>query len=368
MSHLQELNDAISRGSPESHLKALWHATDMLIAGRYTEDQIWIFGEVIGRLSEEIELAARSELAKRLARCDHAPIYMINKLAFDDSIDVASPVLRYSERLEVPALVANARSKSQGHLLAISLRKSIAEPVTDVLVARGDRQVVNSVTLNAGARFSESGFLHLIRRAENDSIIAEHLGQRRDIPRHLFQQLIAKASADVKRKLEGERAEAESRIQSAVTDVTGALHSMFGPASKSYFNAKRTVGTQYQRGELNEARVLEYAQTRKLDEAIVALSLLCSLPVDVVERALLAANKEELLILAKALNLSWNTTMALAFLGAAEHRIPAKDLFEMEKAFAQLDVATSKKVLKTYHSRKESGDSGFRGLPQLHAV
>jgi uncharacterized protein (DUF2336 family) len=368
MSHLQELNDAISRGSSERRLKALWHATDMLIAGRYTEDQIWIFGEVIGRLSEEIELVSRAELAKRLARCDHAPVYMINKLAFDESIDVAGPVLRYSERLEVPALVANASSKSQGHLLAISLRKSIAEPVTDVLVARGDQQVVNSVTANVGARFSESGFLRLIRRAENDSIIAEHLGQRRDIPRHLFQQMIAKASADVKRKLEGERAEAEIQVHGAVTDVTGALHSMFGPASRSYFNAKRTVGAKHQLGELNEARVLEYAKTRQLDEAIVALSLLCTLPVDVVERALLAENKEELLILAKALDLSWSTTMALVFLGAAEHRVLAKDLAEIEKAFVQLDVATSKKVLKVYHSRKAAVDPGFHGLPQLHAV
>ena len=368
MSHLKELNDAISRGTPESCLKALWLATDMLIAGRYTDDQIWIFGEVIGRLSEEIELAARAQLARRLARCDHAPIYTINRLASDDSIDVASPVLRHSERLGVSALVANARSKSQEHLLAISLRKSIDEPITDVLVVRGDQRVVNSVTVNVGARFSQSGFLRLIKRAENDSILAEHLGQRRDIPRHLFQQLIAKASADVRRKLEGERVESESQIQNAVVNVTGALHSMFGPASKSYFNAKRVIGAQHHFGELNEARILEYAVSRKLDEVVVALSLLCILPVDVVERALLAPDKQEFLILAKAIDLSWATTMAMVFLGSAEHRIASKDLSAMEKEYALLDVATSKEILKTYHLRKESAGSGFRKLPQLHAV
>ena len=91
MSILQELDEAISKGTPESRLKALWHATDMLIMGRYTESEIWIFGELIGRLSEEIELVARSELAKRLARIDQAPISVIQKLAFDDSIDVAGP-------------------------------------------------------------------------------------------------------------------------------------------------------------------------------------------------------------------------------------------------------------------------------------
>ena len=147
MSILQELDDAISKGAPESRLKALWHATDLLLMGRYTESEIWIFGEVIGSLSETIELAARSQLAKRLARSDQAPIDMVNKLAFDDFIHVAGPILRYSERLDNRVLVANARCKSQQHLFAISRRKSIDEPVTDVLVTRGDQTVVNSVAV-----------------------------------------------------------------------------------------------------------------------------------------------------------------------------------------------------------------------------
>ena len=140
-SFLQELEVAVSRGSAESRQRALWYATDLLIAGRYTEDEIWIFGEVIGRLEHEIEVAARAQLAKRLARVDNAPVAVINKLAFDDSIEVAGPVLRHSERLDTRALVANARSKSQQHLLAISKRRSISEDVTDVLVTRGIRRL-----------------------------------------------------------------------------------------------------------------------------------------------------------------------------------------------------------------------------------
>ena len=121
---LKELDDAVARGSPERRLRALWHATDLLIAGTYTEDQIWTFGEVIGILASEIEVAARAQLAKRLARIDGAPINVVKKLAFDDSIDVAGPILRHSERLDVKTLVANVRTKSQSHLLAISHAKS----------------------------------------------------------------------------------------------------------------------------------------------------------------------------------------------------------------------------------------------------
>src|SRR5258708_31813222 len=97
---LAELEDAVSRGTAESCLQALWHGTDILIAGRYSEDQIWTFGEVIGLLAQEIEVAARVKLANRVAPSNNAPIDVIKKLAFDDVIDVAGPVLRQSGRLD----------------------------------------------------------------------------------------------------------------------------------------------------------------------------------------------------------------------------------------------------------------------------
>jgi uncharacterized protein (DUF2336 family) len=353
-SFLLDLEEAVSRGTAESCLQALWHATDVLIAGQYSEEQIWTFGEIIERLAEDIEITARVRLANKLATCDNAPIKIIKNLAFDDSIDVAGPVLRQSNRLDARTLAANARSKSQQHLLAISKRKSIPDEVTDVLVVRGAVDVVNSVAANNGARFSSSGFLHLLRRSEDDHILAEHLGLRKDIPRHLFQQLISKASDEVKRKLERERPDMGIQIQAVVTDVTGAVHARFGPASKNYFAAKRTVAKLHQYGNLNEDQVFEFAHSLKFNETAVALSLLCTLPIDVVERALVNNNREAILILAKALDLSWTTTMSLLFLGAPNYRITAGDLDEMKRGFSRLKVETSKQVLKAYQSRKET--------------
>ncbi len=355
-SFLRELDDAVSRGTPESRKRALWHTTDLMIAGRYSDDEIWTFGEVIGRLADEIEVAARTQLAKRLARFDRAPVNIIHKLAFDDEIEVAGPVLRESERLEPYALVANVCTKGQTHMLAVSERKSIEETVTDVLVTRGNQEVVNSVARNNGARFSDFGFLHMVKRAEGDSILAEQLGLREDIPRHVFQQLIAKASDDVRKRLERERPTMVEQIQSSVTDVTGELQSKLGPVSRSYFVAKRVVTTQFRQGNLNENSISIYARSHKLEEVTIGLSLLCSLPGDVIERALLDRNRETLLILAKALDFSWATTMALLFLGAKDHRITAQELNDLERDYGRLNVETSRSVLEFYQSRKTAGD------------
>ena len=119
---------------------------------------------------------------------------------------------------------------------------------------------------------------------------------------------------------------------------------------------------------MNENSILEYARSHKIEEATVGLSLLCSLPVDVVERALVDSNREMTLILAKALDFAWETAMSLLFLGAQDHRISARDLDGMREEFARLNHETSRSVLKFYQSRKSAADadSGQRRLPQLH--
>jgi uncharacterized protein (DUF2336 family) len=363
-SFLRELDEAVSRGTPESRERALWHTTDLMIAGRFSDDEIWTFGEVVTRLADEIEVAARAQLSERLARFDRAPVNIIHKLAFDDAIEVAGPVLRESRQLETYALVANACTKSQAHMLSISKREKLEERVTDELVTRGDHEVVKSVASNNGARFSDFGFLHMIKRAENDSILAEHLGLRQDIPRHVFQQLIAKATSDVTQRLEHERPDMARQIQSQVTNLAGELQSKFGPVSRTHFVAKRVVSTQHRQGNLNENSISGYARSHRLEEVTIGLSLLCSLPGDVIERAVLDKNRETLLILCKALDFSWDTTMALLFLGAKDHRITANDLRDLESEYSRLNIETSRSVLEFYQTRKNGGAMDMGAMRQ----
>ena len=365
---LEELDHAVLSGSAESREKALVYATDMLLVGNYTEEEIWTFGEVIGRLSDVIEVAARARLARSLAKTGHAPLKIVEKLASDYSIDVAGPLLEHCEKLGAKTLIEMVRTRGQPHLLAISKRKTIPAPVTDELVVRGNRDVLRTVAANSNATFSNNGFLHAIRRSANDSILAESLGVRKDIPRPMFQQLIAKASAEVKRRLQHERPELYNEIQSSVIEVAGALQLKFGPATESYFTAKRLVTDLHELGGLNEGTVFEYAKSRKIDEVTVGLSLLCSLPAGTVERALADTNMT--LILAKANEFRWETAMALLFLCAKDHRLKTGELLDLEKQFNQLNVKTSQDVLRFFQSRKSaaSADLEERRLPQLYSV
>ena len=347
---LQDLNDAIGRGSADSRAKALWHATDVLAEGEFGEEQIRIFGEVIVRLAEEIEEAARAELSRRLAHSNNAPVKVVEMLASDDSIEVAGPVLQFSPRLDVKSLIGNIRSKGQPHLLAIARRRSVPVEVTDELVTRGNQEVVQSVAANSGARFSDFAFRQMIKRSEADAVLAERVGLRADIPPQMFRVLLAKASSEVRRKLERERPDLTKVIQASVGQAAGKLYSNFGPGQESYLALRQTVVEVHKAGRLNEKSIANYAMARKFEEAVIGLSLLSSLPADVVEQMLLVNNRDLILVLSKALEFSWDTAMALLFLGAENHRISASELDDLKCEFKRADIRMSRGILEVYQS------------------
>ena len=196
---IDELEDAIASGSPEKRLNSLWRVIDLFMDGasRYSDEQVALFDDVILRLAAEIEAKAKAKLSQRLGPVANAPVKVIRSLAFDDDSAVAVPVITQSARLNDQDLVAVASTKGQAHLNAIASRTSLSAAVTDVLIDRGDQQVVRSVAKNAGARFSDAGFGKLVARAHSDETLAIRVGVRPDIPRHHFLKLLETASASV---------------------------------------------------------------------------------------------------------------------------------------------------------------------------
>ena len=143
-------------------------------------------------------------------------------------------MLSQSARLDDDALIEIARSKSQAHLLAISTRKSLSDAVTDVLVLRGNDEVIQSTVNNPGAEFSERGFTRLVNRAEGDDDLATCLGLRPSMPRHLYLKLLARASATVRERLEAAHPEAGGRgaDRGARGDAARALGAIGDVASR----------------------------------------------------------------------------------------------------------------------------------------
>lgn len=350
---LDDLEAALASGTNTRRIEMLTRVTDLFVGGapRFSDTQIGVFDDVMMRLVNTIEAKARARLSHRLAPIANAPSKVIWTLAFDDDIAVAQPVLSQSERLGEHDLVANAASKSQQHLAAIAQRKSLSEAVTDVLVERGDRDVVHSVVKNAGARFSDAGFRMLVKRSTGDDALATEVGRRHDIPRQHFLMLLEKASSAVRARLAAENPQATAAVEGVVTEVTGDIRSDMRRASPDFAVAQADVERQNRIRRIGEAEIHQYARDRKFEQTAIALSLLCETPIDVVERALLDPGAEIVLILAKVAGLSSTTTKAILLMRAADRGMSANDLDRALASFDRLQPETAQRVLGFFRTR-----------------
>jgi len=354
---IDELEDAIAAGSPDKRLTSLWRILDLFTDGaaRYSEEHVALFDDVILRLAAEIEAKARAKLSRRLAPIANAPVKVIHSLASDDDSSVAAPVLMRSERLADADLIAAAKTKGQDHLNAIARRKSLTAAVTDVLVDRGDHRVAQTIARNPGARFSDAGFGKLVSRAQGDETLALRVGARRDIPRHHFLKLIETASAAVCAKLEAANPQFAGAVHDTIAEVVTKLRSELRNASVDHATARAQVERLHHLKQLGEADIYDFARARKFEQTAIAMSLMCGVPVDVVERALLDDNADMVLILMRAAQCSWTTVKTILLMQAADRGIAAQDLDRAMKSFQRLGTDTAKRVLEFYQLRSQSG-------------
>ena len=353
---IHELEEALAHGSAERRAKTLRRVTDLFAFGssHFSGDHIALFDGVFNHLVVDIELSARVMLAERLAAIPNAPPNLIRTLAFDDSIDVAGPVLVRSGLLDNVTLVENARTKSQRHLLAISRRKALAETVTDVLVERGDREVALSVVRNTGAKISEAGYVRLVKRSAGDDELAQSVGARPEIPRQYFLRLLTTASKAVRLALEAAHPQNASEVQNVVADIATSIQAKAAAASRNYVAALAYVAGLRASGLLDESHVEESARAGKFEETAAALSLLGALPIEVVERAMVRDRLEAVLIIAKAIGLSWPTAKAVLLLCTGRQGLSASALEESRTTFNKLKRETAIKVIEFQQRRRDA--------------
>ena len=178
---LERLSEMSADTSSEGRRILLNAVTDLFFVSDETSETARDHYTEISKYSiNQMDSAGKVSYAERVAAEPRLPGAIAKKLASDDEVAVAQLVLRLSPVLTDADLASIAVTHSQAHLIAIAERATLSENVTDVLVERGDRNVLRTVSGNEGAAFSGNGFEILIRRGIGDVRIAYNLAERCD--------------------------------------------------------------------------------------------------------------------------------------------------------------------------------------------
>jgi uncharacterized protein (DUF2336 family) len=351
---LDELQQTLSHGTVARRVETLRRVTDLFVNGavHYSDAQIALFDDVFQCLINHIETSARALLANRLAPIDAAPPATIRTLALDDVIEVAGPVLSKSERLDEATLIEVARSKSQAHLEAISMRRILSDALTDVLAMRGNDEVIRRTVDNPGARFSQGGFERLVDRVEGKDGLVTCLGLRPDLPRHHYLKLIAKASESVRRKLEAANPRRADTVASAVQEATQRLRAAPAAVTRQTEMARALVKSLFEDGRLNEHQLTVFAEQGKFDETNAALAALANVPVAIAETMMIESRTEGVMILAKVAGLSWPSVRAIITMRDKLSGGEPTDLLHARDVYDGLRSATAQQVLRFHRMQQ----------------
>ena len=347
------LDEIVRHGDPQRRAEAARRIAELFFqdAATLRSNHVDLFDGLLIDLVPHADLAARAELAERMSLLANAPRELVGQLARENEITIAGPLLRRSPVLDEAALIEIARVKGQGHLLAMSERAALSSDLTDVLVHRGDRDVVRRTAGNSGAHFSEGGYSTLIKRAGRDGVLTLKLGQRDDLSADLLKELLAGSIDVIRRRLfEVVKPVRQAAIKQAMTEISGVPEQV--ESRRDFMPAQRTVLALHRDGHLNEGALLGFAKSHRYEESVAALSAMSGVKIATLDRLISGDRHDPILIVGKTIGLEWVTVRALLLLRLGPHRVPAPADIEAARVnFARLMPSTAERVVQFWKSR-----------------
>ena len=353
LSVIAELDGAMHSGSPGRRTEVLRRITDLFVSNteHLSEQQISLFDDVLTHLSEHLEQHALAELSIRLAPVAKAPPRIVQELAYHDAIEIAGPVLTYSKQFTDQDLIEIAKTKGQAHQLSIAARPQLTEAVTEVLIDRGDSEVVHTVAGNKGARFSDSGFSKLAVLATGDDRLTTTVASRSDIPPRVFRDILTRASETAREKLLAvappERREALKKV---LTEISGQLGS--GVTVKHYAEAQKLVRTFSQDTLLTRRKLLEFSLKCRLDETVATLAALTAVPIECVDRLFYGIEPYGVMVLCKLMALEWNVARAVLLARPNAQKSAHQDLDALENDYKVITPQTAQRLVRFWQSQQ----------------
>lgn len=347
--------DEIVRGDdPDRRADAARRIAELFLQGAagLRPEHVEVFDGILTGLVPRTELTVRADIAERLASVANAPRNLVGQLAREDEIAIAGPLLRSSPVIDEHLLVEIAREKGQQHLLAVAERPTLSTGVTDIIVRRGDREVVRRTAGNAGAAFSSSGYSALIKRAGHDGMLTLTIGQREDISDDNLKELLAGSIDAVRRRLLDMAGPAR---QAAIRQAMGNISGMIAPleGARNFESAELAILALRAYGRLNESALLDFAKAYKYEESIAALSVMSGVKIATLDRLISGDRYDPILIVSKVIGLEWATVRALILLRVGPNRAPSPADIEAARVnFARLMPSTAERVVTFWKTRQ----------------
>jgi uncharacterized protein (DUF2336 family) len=349
MGMLVELQSLAGERSAEKRLDLLRKITDLFFAGidEHSDAELLLFNEVIENIVDQISREAKIDVATNMATQAGFPIKLVRKLANDEDIEIAGPVIQGSPDLDDSDLIAIARKGADGHLDAIAGRDRLSEGVTDVLVDRGSRGVTHKVSHNHGARFSDRGMMALVDKAREDLQLQNVLTNRADLTKKAVDKLLPMITEALALKLAERGYDVSSKMPPHLVEHARRQFEVAMENRNQQSIVAYQVFGQFLTGRLPlDEALLRIVKCEQMLEVAALLAYPTRLDRHMLMAVLSGGPVQNAMVLLRAIELPWSTASKVLALRAKKQRVRQFSSPVEERDYLATDVTAAKRILR----------------------
>ncbi len=274
-SKLEDLIALAQEPSSERRRELLRGVTDLFFSGGspHGSNEMALFDGVLTKLAEEMEEEVRAELAGRFELAPNAPVALVRRLASDESIAVAGPILAHSPSLSEADLLHVARTRGQEHLRALSERSDLSEAVSDTVVERGDDETLGVLLRNAEAPLSRRAAESVVDRAASNPGLHQAVVDRQSLPMDLLNEMYFVVEARLRERIMARNAKIDpAELEQALSTGRQRVAMRDGALPADYNDAAAHVAELKAAGLINPTRLAAMLRHGERTRFIVAVS------------------------------------------------------------------------------------------------
>jgi uncharacterized protein (DUF2336 family) len=317
------------------------------------ETERTIMSDILRQLIHDVEMKVRQVLAERMASEAGAPRDLVSALA-NDQIEVAHPILTQSTVLQDMELVEIIEHRTFGHQLAIAMRETVSETVSDALIDTGNVDIIKTLLENDSADISGKAMEYLVEQSEKIDDIQVPLVNRTDLGPDLAKRMYWWVSAALRKHIVDhyriDEAELDDKIQDTIHDILGGP----GEVDNTPLRKSQELAQKLQNAKAITPQLL--IQTLRQGEVILfedLLSQVTGLRTNLIRRFVFEPGGEGLAIACRAAEID-KPDFASIFLLSRSARpgdkvVDPNEVSRVLNFFDRIGIETARKVVKRWH-------------------
>ena len=316
-----------------------------------------IMTDILRQLIHDVEMKVRQQLAMRMADENDAPWELVSALA-NDQIEVAHPILTQSTILQDMELIEIVQHLTYGHQLAIAMRETVSETVSEALIGTGNVDVIKTLLENENADISGKAMEYLVEQSEKIDDLQVPLINRNDLGLDLAKRMYWWVSAALRKHIVKhysiDEVGLDDKIQDTIHDILGIDGSGSGAINTAPRRKSQELAEKLQNAAAITPQLL--IQTLRQGEVVLfedLLSQVTGLRTNLIRRFVFEPGGEGLAIACRAADIT-KADFASIFLLSRSARpgdkvVDPNEVSRVLNFFDRIKAETAQKVVKRWH-------------------